>query len=116
MIISNDNYTIEYVQSENMFILKGNLRLQTIDKYNEIMDFINKHSLNESKPLVLDLTGLYTLNSSGIASLSLYFVNMKKNDKKIKLIGSSYVKWQSLSLTDFKELNPNIEVEFIVQH
>jgi len=116
MNIDNENYSIEYIDHENMFILKGNLRLQTIDKYNEIMDFITRHAMKSDKPLTLDLTGLTSLNSSGIASLSLFLVNMKKSDKTIKIIGSSYIKWQSLSLTDFKELNSNIDVELIVQH
>lgn len=116
MIINNEDYSIEYIEQDNMFILRGNLRLQTIDKYNEIMDFINKYSRNSEKTLVLDLTGLKTLNSSGIASLSLFFVNLKKSAKRVKVVGSSYIKWQSLSLMDFKELNENIDVEFIVQH
>ena len=116
MKIVEKNYSIEFISDLNKVIFVGNLRLQSIEKYNEIMELIIEKTKDSSIPFTLDLTNLNFINSSGIASLGILFIELRKFNKKIKIIASKYVNWHVGSLKDFKNINNNIEIEYVVQH
>lgn len=116
MKIVNNQYSIEYSVSEDKIIFKGVLRLQTIDSYNEIMDFIIKCSINSRQKITLDFSNLENINSAGIASLSLFFIKLRETDKKIRIISSTHIPWQKITLKDFQYINKNIEIEDILIH
>lgn len=110
-----ENYSVEFDSDDQRIVFKGNFRLKTINNYNEIMLFILNCSSYSDK-VILDLSQLEFINSSGIASIGLFLIKLKDTEKKIKIIGSKYINWQISSLKDFQQINNNIEVEYIVQH
>ncbi len=116
MKITDDNYTLDYIKNENKIIFKGALRLQTVEKYEEIMNFILKNAYNTDSTLIVDLTQLTYINSAGIASLGLFFIKLREHDKKIKLLASRHINWHETSLKDFQTINDNIELEYVVLH
>jgi len=116
MKIENKDYTVIYLEDENRIIVQGNLRLRSVEKYNEIIDFIEGHFSANAEDAVLDLTKLDTLNSSGIAALGLLMIKMRDKKKMVKIIGSRYISWQAMSLENFKDIHSNIEIELIVHH
>lgn len=116
MKIVNTQYSIEYSENDEKIVFSGVLRLQTIDSYNEIMDFIIKCSINSRQKLILDFSNLENINSAGIASISLFFIKLRGTDKKIKILSSALVPWQKITLKDFQYINSNIEIEEIIIH
>jgi len=114
--IKTEDYTVRYIKEEDKIVIRGNLRLVTVEKYDEIIDFILYHTMEESNAAILDLTKLEALNSSGIAALGMFIIKMKDNNRFIKITGSRYISWQVISLENFKDIHKNIEIEFMVQH
>ena len=111
-----EDYQAYYFREKNCITLQGNLRLGTVEKYDEIIAFILHHVLATDTVISLDLTRLTTLNSSGIAALGMFIIKMKEHDKNIKIIASKYISWQTISLESFKDIHPKIEIEFMVHH
>ncbi len=116
MKIIDDSYSLDFIEDENKIIIKGALRLQTVEKYEEIMNFILKNAYISSEILTIDLTQLSYINSAGIASLGLFFIKLREQDKKIRLLASRHVSWHETSLKDFQIINDNIELEYVVLH
>jgi len=116
MKIHNNNYSVEFIPEGKKIVFQGNLRLQSIDKYNEIIDFIFTHYNDSEELITLDLTQLSVLNSSGIASLGMFLIRSRETNRKIKILASKYVYWQSLTIEDFKEIHRNLEIEYVVHH
>jgi len=114
--IETESYTLSYVDEDNKIVIKGNLRLQSLKKYEEIMSFITEKAIHNEKQLLMDLSELTILNSSGIASLSLFLIKMRDSGEKLKIIANKYIHWQALSIEDFRDINPNLEIEYIVKH
>jgi hypothetical protein len=75
--IETDSYSLSYVDEDHKIIIKGNLRLQSLKKYEEIMSFITEKAIKDDKKLLMDLSELTILNSSGIASLSLFLIKLR---------------------------------------
>lgn len=116
MKIVNQNYSIEFIEIENKILFKGNLRLQSIDAYEEIINFIFERAINTDKILILDFSNLTIINSSGIASIGLFLIKMREYNTKIKIYASKFINWHVSSLRDFKDINENVEIEYIVHH
>ena len=118
MKIQGDTYQIEFIKDENKLIFSGNLRLQSVDSYDEIVDFAISRAMDSDKTLIIDLTRLEIINSSGIASMGLFLVKLRETDpaKCIKMLASKYIYWHSATLKDLKELNNNLEIEYVVHH
>ena len=109
-------YQVRYVEDQNLILIQGDLRLESVQKYDEIIEFITSSVLSSEKPINIDVTKLATLNSSGIAALGMFLVGIKKSKREVTLIGSRYVSWQAISLDGFCDINEYLSVEFIVHH
>lgn len=116
MRYEDKTYSVDIVKETNTVLFNGKLRLHSLNEYNEIMENIFVFSKEDNSPLTLDFTKLDFINSSGIASLGILFIKLRDVDRKIKIIASKYVNWHVSSLRDFQILNPNIDIDFIVQH
>lgn len=113
MIINRDKYSVEYIRSERQITFKGILRLQDKDEYREIFELLTR-AANETTglPLRLDMSDLVFLNSSGISSLSMFIIKMRKLDKDISIKGSESIPWQIKSLQNFQKLYAKVEITF----
>lgn len=113
MEIKTDKYAIEYNKKERIVKMEGTLRLQGKDEYRDIFELLTMAANDTTGlPLILDMKGLIFLNSSGISSLSLFILKMRKLDKDIAIRGSESIPWQMKSLKNFQKLYGKVEISF----
>ena len=113
MEIKTDKYAIEYNKNERLVKMSGTLRLQGKDEYRDIYEILTKAANDTTGlPLILDMKDLIFLNSSGISSLSLFVLKMRKLDKDITILGNESVPWQMKSLKNFQKLYGKVEIIF----
>ncbi len=113
MVINKDKYSVEYIKKDRLITFKGILRLQDKDEYREIFELLTQ-AANETTglPLQLDMSELVFLNSSGISSLSMFIIKMRKLDKDISIRGNKSIPWQIKSLSNFQKLYGKVEITF----
>ncbi len=113
MELKADKYTVEYIRKKRIITFKGILRLQSKEEYREISDLLAQ-AANETTglPLQLDMSELVFLNSSGISSLSMFILKMRKLDKDILIKGNTFIPWQVKSLKNFQKLYSKVEIIF----
>jgi hypothetical protein len=116
MNASDSPYTINSIPEENKIVISGELKLQTVAKYNEIIEFLLESCMTLKDPVILDIRNLTILNSSGIASFGLFIIKIRDSGKKLIIHASKHIHWQVFSLEDFKELDINLEIEFFEMH
>jgi hypothetical protein len=111
-VIKGDNYTVEWDAESRAAHLKGILRLNGLDEYGPIARFLSA-AVSEGN-MVLDLRNLEFLNSSGIAMLSKFVIEIR-NRKVVDLtvLGSKEVSWQGKSLVNLCKLMPTLRMEII---
>jgi hypothetical protein len=111
-----DQYNITYHETGELIEINGSLKLTSMDHYNELVDFLIDHTEKSTNGITLDLTGLEMLNSSGIASLSLFIIRAKESGKNIRILANRDIHWQAISIDDFIDINSNVSVEYITHH
>lgn len=110
MRIDAPNYSVEYNEDEHRVSFSGTLRLQGRSEYQEIYSLLMTAADGYEGPLILDLKDLRYLNSSGISSLSLFIVQMRKRVKPVTIIGNANMSWQAKSIRNFERLHPQVEL------
>jgi len=91
---------------------EGTMRLSGTDAYQPVMDLMNAVLEAGAGPIVLDLSGLEFLNSSGINLLAKFTIEVRKRaDIGLVVKGSTRVPWQSKSLPNLKKLYPALELD-----
>lgn len=113
MEIKAQDYEIWYVEETSTITCQGRLRLAGLEEYQPIIQFLDAILHPQPPLLILDLTGLEFLNSSGI-NVFLKFVLKVRQQKTTELtvFGSSEVPWQGKSLKNFQRLMPGLKLEF----
>ncbi len=109
-IITGEHFTVEWDPETRTAALNGILRLNGLEEYGPIARFLSgavpQGSMN------LNLRGLQFLNSSGIAMLSKFVIEIR-NRKSVDLtiLGSKAVSWQGKSLANLCKLMPSLRME-----
>jgi hypothetical protein len=112
MQISAENYCVSLDENSNIISFKGSLRLSGMEEYEPIINLLDRVVNQEPEQIILDLTGLEFLNSSGISMLSKFVINIrKKNTTKIIVQGSAAIPWQGKSLKNLQRLMPSLILE-----
>jgi len=112
MEIQHDDYQVLFNSDENTVLCSGSFRL-TGSEYGPIMEILNTVADDQPEFLIMDLTALKFLNSSGINTLCKFVMRLRKNNiNKVNVIGSNEFAWQKKSLANFKKLLPSLELEF----
>ncbi len=112
MEIKHDDYQVQFNSKNNTIICAGSFRL-TGSEYAPIMDILNAAADAQPLFLIMDLTALKFLNSSGINTLCKFVMRLRKNNiSKVNVIGNNEYAWQKKSLANFKKLLPSLELEF----
>ena len=114
MKLETDNYSLIYNQVTKSIICEGSLRLNGLEEYSPIIDFLNHVVEQEPSEVILNLQNLKFLNSSGISMLSKFVINVRKK-KNIQMIvmGSKDIPWQSKSLKNLQRLMPSLKLEIV---
>lgn len=111
-VITGENFAVEWDESSRTVALKGILRLNGLEEYAPIAKFMSGAVPQGS--MTLDLRGLEFLNSSGIAMLSKFVIEIR-NRKSVDLtvLGSKAVSWQGKSLVNLCKLMPSLRMEIL---
>jgi hypothetical protein len=111
--ISAENYCVARDENINTISFKGSLRLSGMEEYEPIINLLDGLANQDPEQIILDLTGLEFLNSSGISMLSKFVINIrKKNSTQIIVQGSGAIPWQGKSLKNLQRLMPSLILEF----
>ena len=111
MKVSGTNYAVEYSRPDNRVTFEGTLRLQGKEEYERIYTLLNTAANEASGILELDMRNLRFLNSSGISSLSLFIIQMRKSSRQITIRGNKQISWQAKSLKNFQRLYNKVEID-----
>ena len=112
MKIETENYTVVAADDGSQVSFEGTLRLQGREEYQQIYDLLMQSAGTGITPLILDMTRLTFLNSSGISTLSLFVIEMRKRSKPIRIVGNRHISWQTKSLRNFERLYAEVEITF----
>lgn len=110
-VITGESYALEWDPETRCVALRGILRLNGLEEYAPISRFLLDAVPQGS--MTLDLRGLEFLNSSGIATLSKFVIEIR-NRKTVDLtvLGSKAIAWQGKSLVNLGKLMPALRMEF----
>jgi anti-anti-sigma factor len=112
MEIRSKNYSVVYDEVSQQIVFEGSLRLNGSTEYASISDLLNHVAQQEPPKIVLDLTQLNFLNSSGISILSRFVINVRKRQNiQMIVIGAKKNPWQSKSLKNLQRLMPSLQLE-----
>lgn len=110
--ISGEGYAVEFLPDEDCVRMAGALRLGGLTEYRPISAMLEE-ALQGRDQLVLDLSELEFLNSSGIATLSKFVIHARnQGDCALVIRGSNDIAWQGKSLNNLKRLMPALELRF----
>lgn len=113
MEIKTENYNIIYDPKSSKVIFDGSLRLNGSVEYASISELLDNVAQQEPEKIVLDLTELAFLNSSGISILSKFTINIRKRKNiQMVVIGAKKNPWQGKSLKNLQRLMPSLKLEF----
>lgn len=114
MTLKGDNYTVEYIQSSNLIVFRGVLRLQGREHYQEIYELLTKTIAITESVLSIDMSKLEFLNSSGISSLCLFAIHLRDiPGKRVLITGSNGISWQAKSLGNLLKFTNKIQLTLI---
>lgn len=114
--IINNNYSVEFIKESNTILFKGLLLYKSIEESNEISEFITELAGKSKDVIIFDLAQLEYINSSAIASLSLFFIKVRDSGIRFKLMASKYSNWQKELISNLQQINENIELHFVCSH
>lgn len=110
--LEDDLYTISYNKDDFTVYFNGSIRLWDPVDYEKIRRFLLDVYELEQPKLLLDLTQLEFLNSSGISMLCKFIFDVKQANKcPVGMIGSEAILWQKKSLTNLQKIWDQLELE-----
>ena len=113
MKIINELFQIEYMHENLTLVFKGSLRLNSLEEFNKIKQFMLDVYELDSPYLIIDFSDLVFLNSAGINIMCQFVFEIKeKNIKKLKITGNGGILWQKKSIENLKRIWDQIEIEF----
>ncbi len=110
--VKGEDYRVWYDLATNTVNCEGSLRLGGSEEYAPIMQLLEEAIATPPIDLVIDLTQLEFLNSSGINMLSKFMIKAReKEGVNITVKGSQTIPWQCKSLKNLQRLMPSLLLE-----
>jgi hypothetical protein len=93
---------------------EGTMRLSGADAYAPILELMNDVLASRPPMIVLDLSELEFLNSSGINLLAKFTIEVRKQPEVgMTVKGATRIPWQSKSLPNLKKLYPAVVLSIV---
>ena len=108
MIIQGESYSV--TRHVDDITIKGALRLNSMDEYQTIQDFLIQVAAEQNEKICIDLSELQLLNSSGITMLSKFVIHCRKNTIEVSMKWHSSIAWQGKSLKNLQRLLPSLQL------
>ena len=109
MEIKSNEYRV-WTQNATI-IFEGTMRLSGTEAYAPINELLSGVLAADPKAIIIDLTNLEFLNSSGINMLAKFAIAVRKlPGVAITVQGSLRIPWQSKSLPNLKKLHPALDL------
>lgn len=90
---------------------EGSMRLSGTEAYAPVQTLMADVLDTQSESIVLDLTGLEFLNSSGINLLAKFTIDVRnRGGIALQVRGSHRIPWQSKSLPNLRRLYPALDL------
>ncbi len=110
--VKGEDYRVWYDLVTTTVNCEGSLRLSGSEEYAPIMQLLEEAIANPPIDLVMDLTRLQFLNSSGINMLSKFMIKARqKEGVQITVKGAQAIPWQNKSLKNLQKLMPTLVLE-----
>ena len=109
MMINQDQYSVDYLEAEQSFLLKGVLRLPTPSAFDGVFAPLFDR-IARSERLRVDLCSVTFMNSSGIRALASLVMKAKASGVQMDLIGCATVPWQRKTLASLAAISPELKV------
>jgi hypothetical protein len=111
--IRTDDYCVSYDEPTQTVACQGSLRLSGMAEYEPIVDLLSNVADTDTDTVVLDLTDLEFLNSSGISMLSKFVIKVRhRKTVTMSVRGSRTIPWQGKSLKNLQRLMPSLDLQW----
>lgn len=114
MNIHSPDHTVTWDEAANRLTFTGTLQLMRKD-YRPICDLLDSLLRRHDLPrLLIDITRLKMLNSSGLNALSRFVLGMRaRSGTQVIFHGSRAILWHHKTLANMKSFLPTAEIELL---
>lgn len=107
---ADDEYSVDYDARPSSAVLRGVMRLDSVEAYERIFAPIGPAIEAATEPYTIDVSAVTLMNSSGIRALASIVLAAKRASKKLVLVGREDVPWQRKSVASLRSLYRDLEV------
>lgn len=114
MELVEEDFSAVFSEASHTICFKGAMRLSSMRAYDVVKDFLHRAAAKvpPAGRMVIDVTALQFLNSSGITTLSIFVLAMRDAKKcRLAIRGDRRVAWQYKSLGNFKRLWNEVDLQ-----
>jgi len=105
--IKGESFEIQMEDDNSTVVFRGALRLSGTEDYAPILDLLKSTLAGPARPIVLDLTALDFLNSSGITMFSRFVIEARDQAGiNLQILASESIHWHARSLKNLQRLMP----------
>ncbi len=111
--IKGEDYAVSYNSDTHTIICMGSLRLAGKEEYAPITELLDSILIDCPLSIIMDLSHLQFLNSSGINILSKFVIQVRQQEcVQLTVRGAINIPWQGKSLKNLQRLMPNLQLEW----
>ncbi len=109
--IQGESFEVRLDEDSSTIFFKGALRLSGTDEYLSILNLLKGTLANPQPMILLDVTELDFLNSSGITMFSRFVIEVRDRSQiNLQFRASEKIPWHARSLKNLQKLMPALHI------